>query len=121
MTTMINGIELFMPASELAEHAARRAEFHGQRAEAYGQKVVELRAMRKDNPAPTFDGDADGMTGKFATSNSYGHTDPITALEAQARSHRGHAERFRFISTHTAPGATYVLSLSDVAVLEIGA
>jgi hypothetical protein len=115
----VKGIELFMSSDELASQATKRAVFHAQRAEAYGQKVTELRAMRTENPAPTFD-DARKMMG--ISSNAYHHyEDPLTALEEQARSHRGSAERFRFIAAHVGKDATYRLSLQDVATLEIGA
>jgi len=117
----VKGIELFVKADEMAQHAAKRAEFHAQRAEAYAKKVAELREMRTDNPAPTFDGDGMG-TLKAAVSNSYHfNQDPLTALEDQARSHRGLAERFRFIASHTCADATYRLSLNDLNTLEIGA
>lgn len=113
----IKGIELFMSSSELSEQAAKRALFHAQRADAYGQKVAELRAMRRDNPAPTFD-DAQRMG---VSSNAYRSEDPLTTLEEQARLHRGWAERFRFIATHVGKDATYRLTLADLMTLEIGA
>jgi hypothetical protein len=116
----IEGIKLYMSSTELSHHALKRADFHAQRAEAYSQKVAELRDMRKDNPAPSFD-DADESPLKNSFSNSYGHTDPITTLEAQARSHRSKSERFRFIAAHTVAGAEHILDLGDLTTLEIGA
>lgn len=112
----IKGIELFMKSAEFAAHCAKRAEFHGQRARVYLDKADEMRKMRRENPNPTFDDDE--TIGKV--SNYRGQVDPIESLEQLSASHRGKAERFRFMAEHAVSEATYRLTLMDLQTLEIG-
>lgn len=116
----IDGIELFMKAEEFSEHCAKRADFHSKRNEFYLAKVNEIRNERRSNPNPTFD-DSDIDSPKMTYSNSAQHVDPVSQLEKTAANHRQKAERFRFMATHAASGATYKLSLTDLTYLEIGA
>lgn len=96
---MIEGIQMDFKSSELKKHLVERSQHHKRREAFYLSQVRRVRQAGTKRA-------------------SYG-TDPVTALENKAKSHRVRRELYALMSRHIVPDEIYRLKEEDLNRIEL--
>lgn len=96
---MIEGTQLDFKSSEIKNHLLERVRHHKEREDFYLTQVKKVRKAGTERAA-------------------YG-TDPLSALENKAESHRDRHELFAIMAQHIVPNEVYRLKEEDLGRIEL--